>query len=217
MAEKKIQKYLYKLSNTNIEDTSFNLYLNKVNYWYNNMTGGEIDMTDISGKIRPDFYINSGDPCEYVHKIDSLANSPNYFIALKEDNQWLFTEYNDVINNVETKIKKLKEIMGNHTQMDNLIKDTEDVILQNRYNSKKIKDLLNKHYNNSKKVSLPNYIKEETHKQVQQIITELITVLNKLNNKKLIVTLKKNKKKEMDDVKISKFYNEFAIIHKCIK
>jgi hypothetical protein len=40
----KIQKYLYKLSNTNIQNSNFNLYLNKLNYWYN-ITGGSIDVS----------------------------------------------------------------------------------------------------------------------------------------------------------------------------
>jgi hypothetical protein len=41
MSLEKCQKYLYKLSNTNIDDNKFGLYLSKLNYWYEQMGGGK--------------------------------------------------------------------------------------------------------------------------------------------------------------------------------
>ena len=40
MSLEKCQKYLYKLSNTNVNDDKFRLYLTKLNYWYE-QNGGE--------------------------------------------------------------------------------------------------------------------------------------------------------------------------------
>jgi hypothetical protein len=36
----KCNKYIYKLQNTSINDSKFDLYLDKLNYWYGKMTGG---------------------------------------------------------------------------------------------------------------------------------------------------------------------------------
>ena len=40
MSLEKCQKYLYKLSNTNVNDQKFGLYLTKLNFWYEQMGGG---------------------------------------------------------------------------------------------------------------------------------------------------------------------------------
>ena len=41
MTLEKCQKYLYKLSNTNINDDKFSIYLTKLNYWYEQIGGGK--------------------------------------------------------------------------------------------------------------------------------------------------------------------------------
>jgi len=39
MSLEKCQKYLYKLSNANINDRNFGIYLTKLNFWYNQLGG----------------------------------------------------------------------------------------------------------------------------------------------------------------------------------
>jgi hypothetical protein len=39
MSLEKCQKYLYKLSNTNVNDEKFGLYLTKLNFWYEQIGG----------------------------------------------------------------------------------------------------------------------------------------------------------------------------------
>ena len=41
MSLEKCYKYLYKLSNTDIYDSKFNIYLQKLNYWYLQQVGGD--------------------------------------------------------------------------------------------------------------------------------------------------------------------------------
>lgn len=43
MSIQKCHKYISKLSNTNIDDEKFGLYLLKLNYWYKQLGGGDTD------------------------------------------------------------------------------------------------------------------------------------------------------------------------------
>ena len=39
----KINKYIHKMSNIDINDSKFSLYLSKLNYWYNQYGNGLLD------------------------------------------------------------------------------------------------------------------------------------------------------------------------------
>jgi hypothetical protein len=47
----KCNKYIYKLQNTSINDSKFDLYLDKLNYWYGKMTGGAPPENDLISRL----------------------------------------------------------------------------------------------------------------------------------------------------------------------
>ena len=193
-------KYIYKLQNTSINDSKFDLYLHKLNYWYEKMTGGEISTKQLNKLMTSD-------------EKNKIANSPNHWIILKKDNPNFYQNYKyiedldkeilqnekNTLLNIE-KINHLKKLLEpiNHTNHTTQQKQQKQLSLKTKW-EKEIEEL--------KKKNL------ELEVKYQKLVKENKTMFEEKKNFFEITVLMPTSKK----ITINVRYNEIELYPRLFK